>query len=155
VSTGFRNVLSLLDLFDDPKFSSILQSEPALSLCHNCLHAICHSGGRRPLLLDQSEHESYCNFEPVPLLCANDISTVSRTALRVPDISGTGLSMRALVVLLIAALPLVLSVLAHPRRHSTRSVGLAIPISRRNKVRSVDGVVNAPRLKASTQRSIR
>jgi hypothetical protein len=33
VSTGFRNALSLLNLFDDPKFSSILQSESALSLC--------------------------------------------------------------------------------------------------------------------------
>jgi hypothetical protein len=63
--------------------------------------------------------------------------------------------MRVLVVLLAAALPLVLSVLAHPRKHSARSVGLAIPISRRNKVRSANGVVNLPLLKASTQRSIR
>ena len=64
--------------------------------------------------------------------------------------------MRVPVVFLIAALPLILSVLAHPRKkHSARSVGLAIPISKRNKARNSDGVVNVPRLKASTQQSIR
>jgi hypothetical protein len=65
--------------------------------------------------------------------------------------------MRALVVLLIIALPSVLSVLAHPRSRGARSVanGLAIPISKRNKVRSANGVVNVPRLKASSQRSRR
>ncbi|KAI9464474.1 acid protease [Lactarius psammicola] len=62
--------------------------------------------------------------------------------------------MRVPVVLLIAAVPFVLSVLAHPRRQNARSVGLAVPISRRNNVRSADGVVNAQFLRASTRRSI-
>ncbi|KAI9440395.1 acid protease [Lactarius indigo] len=63
--------------------------------------------------------------------------------------------MRVPVVLLIAALPLVLSVLAHPRRHNDRSVGFAVPISRRNEPRSANGAVDLQLLRANTQRSIR
>ncbi|KAH9175891.1 acid protease [Lactarius sanguifluus] len=62
--------------------------------------------------------------------------------------------MRALTVFLITALPFILSVLAHPRRHNARSVGFAIPISRRNEIRSADGVVHLQRLQANTQWSI-
>lgn len=63
--------------------------------------------------------------------------------------------MRVLVVFLIASLSLILPVLAHPRKHSARSVGLAIPISKRNKVRNSDGAVDVSRLKTGTQQSIR
>ena len=63
--------------------------------------------------------------------------------------------MRVLVALLIAALPLVLSVPAPPSKNDARSAGIVIPISRRNEVRSVDGVVNLQSLKANTQRSIK
>ncbi|KAH9066521.1 acid protease [Lactarius vividus] len=62
--------------------------------------------------------------------------------------------MRVPTVFLIAALPFILSVLAHPRRHNTRSVGFAIPISRRNEIRSADGAVNLQRLGVNTQLSI-
>lgn len=61
--------------------------------------------------------------------------------------------MRFPIVFLTAALPFFLLVLAHPGGHSPRSGGLAIPISKRNKVRSEDGVVNFQFLRASVQQS--
>lgn len=69
--------------------------------------------------------------------------------------TGPSVAMRVPVVFLNVALPFFLSALTHPRRHSARSVGSAVPISRRNEVRSANGRVNVPFLKANTQWSIR
>jgi hypothetical protein len=59
--------------------------------------------------------------------------------------------MRFLV--LIAALPFILSVLARPGKHSPRLAGVAIPLSKRNNGFTEDGVVNSTHLMASVKRS--
>ncbi|KAN0137030.1 Aspartic peptidase domain containing protein [Lactarius tabidus] len=59
--------------------------------------------------------------------------------------------MRFLV--LIAALPFILSVLGRPGKHSPRLAGVAIPLSKRNNGFTEDGVVNSTHLMASVKRS--
>ena len=80
-------------------------------------------------------------------------SIIAPLCMGIPGTTGLSAAMRFLTAFLIAALPFVLSVLAHPGKHSPRSGSLAIPITRHNKLRSEDGTVNTQALRANTQQS--